>query len=142
MWCDNDTESCFNCACIFLAARPPPFARIAVGRGNWRSQQKLASVGFGIARNGHHKETLPLSTAKILWVWALQGYVAMGSAEIWRGRALQGYSAVGRCKNTLRLLLVTATMFCGWAVHGHLVVGHCRDSLQPDTAEILGGWAL
>ena len=55
----------------------------------------LASVGFGIARAGHHKEIQPLSAKKTLWVWALQGYVAMGIAEILQGWALEGYSALG-----------------------------------------------
>ena len=60
-------------------------------------------MGFGIASAGHHKETLPLSTANILWVWALQGYVAMGTAGILGGWALQGHLVVGHCKDALRL---------------------------------------
>ena len=76
-----------------LQSLPSPVgARIAVGRCNWQSQQKLASAGFGIIRVGHHKETWPLSAQKILGVWALQGYVAMGIAEILQG---QGCSALG-----------------------------------------------
>ena len=83
---------------------------------------------FGVARAGHDKHTLPLSTAEILWVWALQGYVAMSIAAMLWGQALQGYSPAGRCRNTLRLLLVTAGILGGWALQGYLVVGHCRDT--------------
>ena len=113
---------------------------------------------FGVARAGHDKDTLPLSTAEILWDWALQGYVAISIAGMLWGQALQGYSPVGRCRNALRLLLVTAGIlieqcrdalrlgtagiFGGWALQGYLVVGHCRDTLRLGTAGILGGWAL
>ena len=80
----------------------------------------------------HCKNTVDLGTAGI----------AMGTAEILWGWALQGYSAVGLCKNTLWLLLVTAGMFCGWALHGYFVVGHCKDALRLGVAGMLGGWAL
>ena len=82
-----------------------------------------SAVGFGIARAGHDKDTLPLSTEKILWVWALQGYVAMGTAGIlW----------VGHCRDTL--LLGAAGILCGWALQdalrlctaGVFCAAHCR----------------
>ena len=92
-------------------------------------------MGFGVARAGHDKGNLPLSTAEILWVWASQGYVAMSTAGMLWGWALQGYSAAGRCRNTLRLLLVTeGVLCCYWALLGYLVVGHCRDTLPLSTA--------
>ena len=104
-------------------------------------------MGLGIARAGHHKETWPLSTTKILRVWALPGYVAMGTAEIRRDTAGLGTAGI-LCAQQL---LVTARMFCGRALQGYLVVGHCRDTLQLgtaanffwlDAARILCGWAL
>ena len=69
--------------------------------------------------------------------------------------SLQGYSAVGRCKNTVRLLLVTAGrlrswalqdtlrlraagILCGWALRGYLVVARCRGTLRLGIAGILG----
>ena len=62
--------------------------------------------------------------------------------------ALQGYSAVGHCRDTFRLGPAgifggrTLGILCGWAVSGYLVVGHCRDTWWLGTAGILGGWAL
>ena len=52
-------------------------------------------MGFGIARAGQNKDTLPLSTAGL----ALWGYVPWALC----GWALQGYSAVGHCRKTWRL---------------------------------------
>ena len=112
-------------------------------------------MGFGIARAGQNKDTLPLSTAGLLggWhcgdtchghfavghcrgtprlgtagklgVWALQGYLVVF--------ALQGYLALRNCRDTLRLgrdtlRLGTTRIIGGWALEGHLVVGHCRDT--------------
>ena len=31
---------------------------------------------------------------------------------------------------------------CGWALQGYSAVGHCRDTWWLSTAEILCGWAL
>ena len=111
---------------FFLAGPiPPPVgACTAVGRCNWRSQQKLASVGFGIASAGQHKETLPLSTARI---------VSLGTA---------GIRCHGRCRNTAGLRI--AGILCCWALQEYstVAVGHeerlCPGALQ----EILGVWAL
>ena len=36
----------------------------------------------------------------------------------------------------------TAGIICGWALQGYSAVGHCRDTLRLGTARILGGWAL
>ena len=88
-----------------------------------------------------------LCSIEILWFWALQGYVAMGTAGILWVWALQGQSAVGCCRNTQLVLLVTARIRCGW---GYSAVGHCRDALLLraagmlclSTAGVLGGWAL
>ena len=106
-------------------------------------------MGFGIARAGQNKDTLPLSPAGLLcgWhcgdtcrghfavghcrgtprlgtagklgAWALQGYLVVV--------ALQGYLALRNCRDTLRLG-GTARILGGWALEGHLVVGHCRDT--------------
>ena len=46
----------------------------------------------------------------------------LGTIEILCGRALQGYSAVGHRRDTLRALL------------GYSVIGHCWDTLQLGTA--------
>lgn len=89
---------------------------------------------FSIARAGHNKHTFLVSTAEIPWVWALPGYVALGNAGILWGCALQGYSAVGRCKNALRLLLVTTALAA--------VIGHCKDTWWLCTAGILCIWAV
>ena len=84
----------------------------------------------------------------ILCGWALQGYSAvghcrdtlwLGTAGILGGWALQGYFAVGQCKDTLRL--GTAGILCGWALQGYLVVGHCRDTWWFGTAGIRGCWS-
>ena len=83
----------------------------------------------------------------------------LGTIEILCGRALQGYSAVGHCRDTLRLgtagilcvplgysvigpcwdtlRLGTAGILCGWALQGYSAVGHCRDTLRLGTAGIL-----
>ena len=86
----------------------------------------------------------------------------LGTAGILDGSALQGYSAVGHCRDTgwalqgywvgtagilggwaLRILCGWALrILCGWALQGYLVVGHCRDTLRLGTAWILCGWAL
>ena len=50
----------------------------------------------------------------------------LGTPGILIGWALQGYSAVGHCRDTLRL--GTAGILGGWALQGYLVVGHCRDT--------------
>ena len=122
---------------------------------------KANALRFGIARAGHHKDTLPLSTARYCGLehGNVHRFGHCRDALPW---ALQGYSAVGRCKNTLRLLLVTAEMFCGWALQGYvrilcgwalqgysmvrhckalkgyLVVGHCSDTPRLGTAGMLG----
>ena len=94
--------------------------------------------GFCTARAGPDKDTLPLSTAELLWVWALPWAL---HGLCW-GLALQGYSALGRCRNTLWLLLVTAGIRGGWALQGYSSVGHCRHTLRLGTAGIRCGWAL
>ena len=81
-----------------------------------------------------------MGTAGILGGWALQGYFAvghcrdtwwLGTSGILGGWALQGYFAVGHCRDTW--WLGTAGILCGWALQGYLVVG---------TAGILCGWSL
>ena len=91
-------------------------------------------MGFSIARAGQNKDTLPLNTAEasavgIVGVRAM-GTLRLGTAGILGGWALQGYLAVGHCRDTWRL--GTAGI-----LQGYLAVGHCRD-----TAGIFGGWAL
>ena len=85
----------------------------------------------------------------ILCCWALQGYSALGHcrntfrlgpAGIFGGWTLQGYSAVGHCRDTLQL--GTAGILCGWALQGYLVVEHCRDTLRLGSVRILCGSAL
>ena len=76
----------------------------------------------------------------------------LGRCRILCGWALQGYSVVGHCRDTLQLgaagiLCIWALrILCGWALQGYSAVGHCRDTvrdtLQLGTARILGGWAL
>ena len=91
----------------------------------------------------------------------------MGTAGILGGWALQGLSAVGHCRDTLRL--GTAGILGGWSLksassrarttstlkssnptarvennlllslQGYLVVGHCRDTWWLGTAGILSG---
>ena len=85
---------------------------------------------WGSAVQGLGKDTLPLITAELLWVWALQEYVATGTAgTLW----------VGHCRNTLRLLLATTRILCCyyWALQGYSAVGHCRDTLRLGTEGIL-----
>ena len=67
----------------------------------------------------------------------------VGTAGILGGWALQGYSAVGHCRDALRLgtagtlynwelqghsALGTAGRLCGWQLQGHSAVGHCSDT--------------
>ena len=63
----------------------------------------------------------------------------LGTAGILCGWALQGYFAVGHCRDTLRLgtsvkrcrdthWLGTAGILGGWALQGYLMVGHGRDT--------------
>ena len=47
----------------------------------------------------------------------------LGSARILGGWALQGYFAVGYCRDAW--WLGTAGTLGGWALQGHLVAGHC-----------------
>ena len=88
---------------------------------------------------------------------------AMGLPGVWRGstrvlqklrgshgsspRALQGYSAVGHCRDTWwlgrdTLRLGTARILGGSALQGYLAVRRCRDALRLGTAKILCGGAL
>ena len=70
----------------------------------------------------HCRDTLRLGSVRILCGWALQGYSAMGHCrDTW----------VGHCRDTLRF--GTAGILCtvgtagirgGWALQGYLVVGH------------------
>ena len=53
---------------------------------------------------------------------------------------MQGYSAVGHCRDTLQL--GTAGTLCGWALRGYLVVEHYRDTLRLGSVRILCGLAL
>ena len=123
-------------------------------------------LGFGIARAGQNKDTLPLSTAGLLYAWhcgdTCHGHFAVGHCKdtprlgtainlgAWAlqgylmGFALQGYLALRNCKDILRL--GTARILGAWALQGHLVVRHClavgrcRDTWRLDTAGILCGW--
>ena len=89
--------------------------------------------------SGHCRDTggwaHPLSIARILIGWALQGYLVvghwrdtwwLGTAGILGGWAVQGYSAVEHCRDTLRLRLGTAGILGGWALQGYFAVGHIR----------------
>ena len=49
-------------------------------------------------------------------------------------------STAGILKDTLRL--GTAGILCGWALQGYFAVGHCRDIWWLSTAGILCGSAL
>ena len=62
----------------------------------------------------------------------LQGYVVMGAARTFGVWALQGYFAVGHCKDTW--WLGSAGTICGWARQGQSAVGPCRDSWWLGTA--------
>ena len=93
----------------------------------------------------------------------------MGTAEKLWSWALKYKFADARCKNALRLLLVTAgildgwalqdtvrlgsagilcwldtagMIFCGGTLQRHVVVGHCRDTWWLGSAGVLWGWAL
>ena len=65
------------------------------------------AVGFGIARAGQNKDTLPLSTAGLLCSWHC-------------GDTCHGHFAVGHCRGTPRL--GTAGKLGVWALQGYLVV--------------------
>ena len=109
--------------------------------------------GSAWARAGHDKDTLPLSTAEILFGHTAGmpchghcrdtvGFVSAGILLILCCWALQEYSAVavGHCRETV-LLLGTAGIL-GWALLGYPAVGHCKDTLWLGIAGILCGWAL
>ena len=57
------------------------------------------------------------------------GAIAVGTAWILSDWALQGYFAVGHCRDAV---------LCGWALQGYLVVGRCKDTLLLGTAGTLG----
>ena len=65
-------------------------------------------------------------------------------AGILGGWALQGHSAVGHCRDILRLgsedtlRLGTAGILGGWALQGYSAAGHCRDTLWLGTEGICG----
>ena len=44
---------------------------------------------------------------------------------------------VGHCRDTLG----SVRILCGWALQGYSAVGHCRDTWWLGTAGILGGWS-
>ena len=69
-------------------------------------------MGFDVAKAGHDKDTLPLSTAEKLWVWAPAGI-----------------RCNGHCTDILQL--GTAGKLCCWALQEYsaLAVSHCRDSV-------------
>ena len=52
--------------------------------------------------------------------WALQGYLVAGIFGDW---ALQEYSAVGHCRDTLR-----AGHCCGWALQEYVAIEHCSQA--------------
>ena len=96
-------------------------------------------MGFGIARAGQNKDTLPLSTAGLLCGWhcwdTCHGHFAvghcrgtprLGTAGKFGAWALKGHVVVSALQGYLAL------RNCGWAPQGYLVVGHWT----------LGGWAL
>ena len=114
--------------------------------GRCRTSLRLLLVTAGKnAVIGHCRHTVRLTlwlhTAGILCVWALQGYSAVGHCrDTW---------CLGHCRDTLRLgttgILLgwgIAGIFIGQALQGYSAVGHGRDNLRLGTAGILCGWAL
>ena len=120
----------------------------------WKTKCKLCISSIPTLKPSLHKkckvslpplDCLPCSTAAarilILCCWALQGYSAVGHCRdtfrlgpggIFGGWTLQGYSALGHCRDTLQL--GAAGILCGWALRGYLVVEHCRDTLRLGTS--------
>ena len=81
-------------------------------------------MGFGIARAGHHKEIRPLSAIKTLWVWA-------------------GICCHGHCRNTAGLGTGgILSALGGWPLQGYSAVGHCRDAWWLGTAGCRDAWWL
>ena len=74
----------------------------------------------------------------------------MGPTGIFGSWILQGFSAIGHCRDILQLvttgILDIAGIFCSWALQGYFVaghyrdIGHCRDILQLDITRIFCGW--
>ena len=93
---------------------------------------------FGIARAGHDKHTLPASTAEILWVWALPGYVAMGNAGVAHCRDTLLSGAAGILPGCCWLLLGTAGILGSCALQGCFASGQCRDTLPWAPQEYCG----
>ena len=48
--------------------------------------------------------------------------------------ALQGYSALGHCRDILRL--DSTGILCAWALQRYFAVGHCKDILRLGTGRI------
>ena len=82
-------------------------------------------MGFGIARAGQNKDTLPLSTSGLLCGWH-------------RGDTCHGHFAVGHCRGTPRLAWALQGYLVVFALQGYLVLRNCRDTLRLGTARILG----
>ena len=103
---------------------------------------------------------LSRTTAEILLVEALHGYVAMGTAGIlcsWaqRGcsaeRSADTYVVVGHCKGRLRLGIAGIpngcalqrighcrdSAQCGWALQVYFAVEHCKDTWSLGTVALL-----
>ena len=86
-------------------------------------------MGFGIARAGHDKDTLPLNTVEILRPWTLQGYRGVGHC---RDTLLWGTAEI-LCSWALQEYLGIARILSGWALQGYVAVKHCTQAGR-------GGW--
>ena len=60
----------------------------------------------------------------------------LGTPGILCGWALQGYFAVGPCRD---IWLDTGGILCSWALQGYFAFGDCEDTLRLDTAKIFSG---
>ena len=75
----------------------------------------------------------------ILCCWALQGYSALGHCRDTFRLGTAGILVVGHCRDTL--LFGTTGILTGSALQGYFAVGHYRDASWLGTARILCDWA-
>ena len=88
---------------------------------------------------GHCRNTWWLATPGMLGGWALQGYFAVGHCR----DTMQGDPSIGHCKDTLRLCRDTQRLgIAGMRCHSALQSGSAQRALRMGTAGILSGGAL
>ena len=163
MCCGNNTLKVVARVCKFLAASPPtPCRCVHSSRAFYLAKSVKVSIcgvrhckgwapqrDFGIERC---KDTVGLGTAGIRYhgncrntagghcgntVLLRAARIVLVTARMFRGWALQGYTAVEQRRDTLRL--GTAMILGDWALQGDFAVEHCKNTSWLASAKMLAG---